>query len=161
MPAKKQRLKIQFFHGANLDLLGQREPDIYGRETLADIEKWLRDDAKKLSTLHGVDIDLVFFQSNHEGVFLDRLPLRDCDFLIINPGAWTHTSLALADRLRGIGIPYIEVHLSQTFHRGLSDEIRSTSMTAPYAAGVIVGLGAESYRAALVAAVMKLAKKVP
>ncbi len=158
MASKKCR--IACFNGVNLDLLGQREPELYGRETLSDIEQLLRKDAQQLSQMLKLDLEIRFFQSNHEGVFLEALPTKDCDYLIINPGAWTHTSLALADRLRAIRIPYVEVHLSQTYHRGLTDEIRSQSLTAPYASGVVVGLGAESYRAALYAIAQKCKKKV-
>src|SRR5436190_1810248 len=105
--------KILVANGVNMDLLGIRQPEIYGRQSLADIESILREQVRALATLARLEtVELEFFQSNHEGVFLDKLTLG-WDGILINPGAWTHSSLALADRLLGLNIPYVEVHLSQ------------------------------------------------
>ena len=144
-------------NGVNLDLLGKREPDIYGSETAEDLEKYLMDRREKTAHLAGfTECRLKFFQSNHEGEFLDHLS-QGWDGIIINPGAWTHTSLALGDRLAGLGVPYIEVHLSKLSQREI---FRQQSFTAGHALGVIHGLGFDSYFSALLALLSSLKKKI-
>ena len=133
-------------NGPNLDLLGSREPDIYGFDSLAAIEQLLRSELKRLAKLfHLPEPTLTFMQSNHEGVFLDALS-QTWDGALINAGAWTHTSLALADRLAALGRPFIEVHLSNLTKR---EPIRHQSYLAPLASGVVFGLGKHSYTTGL------------
>ena len=116
---------IAIINGPNLDRLGAREPSIYGDQTLADLEKQMTTEAESL------DLKLVFHQSNHEGVIIDTInkTLSESDIagIIINPGALTHTSLALRDALSGCDIPAIEVHISNIYQR---EAIRQTSMSA-------------------------------
>ncbi len=135
---------IAIINGPNLDRLGAREPSIYGDQTLTDLEKQMTAEAESL------DLKLVFHQSNHEGVIIDTInkTLSESDIagIIINPGALTHTSLALRDALSGCDIPAIEVHISNIYQR---EAIRQTSMSAPACKGVISGLGFEGYNAAL------------
>jgi 3-dehydroquinate dehydratase-2 len=135
---------IAIINGPNLDRLGAREPSIYGDQTLADLKKQMIVVADKL------DLKLEFYQSNHEGVIIDTInkTLSEADIagIIINPGALTHTSLALRDALAGCDIPAIEVHISNIYQR---EEIRQSSMSAPACKGVISGLGFEGYNAAL------------
>ncbi len=135
--------KIAVINGPNLDRLGKREPEVYGKETLADLEKLLHE------TVAGNQADLLFFQSNHEGALIDKLAeLADhgCDGVIINPGGLTHTSVALRDSLAGTGIPAVEVHISNIYKR---EAFRHRSVTAPACHGVISGLGFYGYLAAL------------
>src|SRR5512138_3767217 len=116
--------KIAIVNGPNLDRLGKREPEIYGRATLADLEKALR------AEFGGV-AELEFFQSNHEGALIDRIAaLADAKFdaLVINGGAFTHTSVALRDALLGAQVPAVEVHISNLYRR---EDFRRTSLTAP------------------------------
>lgn len=134
--------KIAILNGPNLDRLGKREPEIYGRATLADLEKALRAE-------FGSAAQLEFFQSNHEGALIDKIAsLADAHFdgLVINGGALTHTSVALRDALLGAHLPTIEVHLSNLYKR---EDFRHTSLTAPACIGVITGLGLEGYHAAI------------
>ena len=135
---------IAIINGPNLDRLGEREPSIYGDQTLADLEIILNKEAKELG------ISLQFHQSNHEGVIIDTInnTLTDGSVagIILNPGALTHTSLALKDSIAGSNIPTIEVHISNIYQR---EEIRQNSISAPACIGVISGLGFEGYRAAL------------
>lgn len=134
---------ILILNGPNLNLLGTREPAIYGGHTLAQIETELSDVARRYSA------DLAFFQSNHEGALIDRIHVARTDgttFLIINAGAFTHTSIALRDALAAIALPFIEVHLSNVHRR---EEFRHRSLLADLAVGSIVGLGAAGYRYAL------------
>jgi 3-dehydroquinate dehydratase-2 len=138
--------------GVNLDLLGKRETAIYGSLTLGEIETCLQADLETLQQKQKSKYRLEFFQTNVESEFLAFIS-RPFAGLIINPGAWTHTSLALADRLRATGVPFIETHLSNVAAR---EPFRHHSYCAPHAAGVIYGLGLESYRAALYAMVLKL-----
>lgn len=139
--------------GVNLDLLGSREASIYGTNSLSDIETRLRQDAVQLTKLFDVPpIEIEFFQSNSEADYLGFVA-RPFAGLIINPGAWTHTSLALADRLRAVGTPFIETHISNIAAR---EAFRHQSFCAPHAAGVIFGLGIDSYRAALFALLLKI-----
>lgn len=134
--------KIAILNGPNLDRLGKREPEIYGRATLADLEKSLRAE-------FGQQAALEFFQSNHEGELIDKISaLADAkaDGLVLNAGALTHTSIALRDALLGAHIPTIEVHISNIHKR---EEFRHTSLTGPACVAVITGLGLEGYFAAV------------
>lgn len=135
--------KILVLHGPNLNLLGTREPAIYGHETLADINTRLLAEA-------GADgASLEAFQSNHEGALIDRVQAarqQNVDWIIINPGGYTHTSVALRDALSAVGIPFIEVHLSNIHAR---ESFRHHSYFSAIAAGSIVGLGSRGYFAAL------------
>ena len=135
-PAKAPRVYV--LNGPNLNLLGQREPDIYGRTTLADIGKMAEKRAKSL----GLAVD--FRQSNHEGELVEWVQeaRTKAAAVIINAGAYTHTSVALHDALRTLNCPVVEVHLSNTFAR---EEFRHQSLVSPVATGVIVGLGTEGY----------------
>jgi 3-dehydroquinate dehydratase II len=130
-------------NGPNLNLLGTREPSVYGATTLAEIEAELR----RIAADRGAK--LAFFQSNHEGALVDRIHAarsEAVDFILINAGALTHTSIALRDALAGVAIPYVEVHLSNVYRR---EAFRQASFLADQAAGLIVGLGAAGYRLAL------------
>lgn len=141
-PALSKTLRILVAHGVNLDLLGKREPHIYGCEGLADIETLLRKVSPVLAQSMGLQPpELFFFQTNHEGLFLDKLS-ESWDGALINAGAWTHTSLALADRLVGLGLPFAEVHLSNLAKR---EPFRQHSYAAPHAQGVSFGFGLGSY----------------
>ncbi len=134
--------KIAILNGPNLDRLGKREPEIYGRATLADLEQALRAE-------FGARAKLEFFQSNHEGALIDKIAeLTDakCDGIVINGGAFTHTSVALRDALLGAHLPTVEVHISNIYKR---EEFRHTSLTAPACIAVITGLGLEGYHAAI------------
>ncbi|WP_456404043.1 type II 3-dehydroquinate dehydratase [Thiolapillus sp.] len=138
--------KILVVNGPNLNLLGTREPGHYGQKTLADIEKTLL----SLAITQGNELE--FFQSNAEFQLIDRIHQagRDgVDFILINPAAFTHTSIALRDALLGVGIPFIEVHLSNVFSR---ESFRHQSYLSDVAVGVISGLGAQGYELALQAA---------
>ena len=132
-------MKILVLHGPNLNLLGTREPDIYGRTTLADIDAALHAEGQKL----GVDL-VRSMQSNHEGGLIDALhATRDwADGVILNPGGFTHTSVALRDAIAAVGLPVIEVHLSNIYAR---EEFRHRSITAGACVGVMSGLGWRSY----------------
>ena len=135
--------RICIINGPNLDRLGKREPSIYGDQTLTDLENMLTEEAEAL----GVDVQ--FYQSNHEGFLIDTIgELSDSEIfgLIINPGALTHTSLALRDSIAGSDLPVIEVHISNIYQR---EAIRRHSMTAEACIGVISGLGFDGYSAAL------------
>lgn len=137
--------KILVIHGPNLNLLGRRETDIYGKVTLEGINKMLSELAEEL----GVAVD--FFQSNAEGELVGKVQaaLDTYDALVINPGAYTHTSIALRDAISGVNIPAVEVHLSNIHRR---EEFRKTSMLADVAAGQITGFGVDSYLLGLRAA---------
>lgn len=142
---------ILVLNGPNLNLLGTREPDIYGSRTLVEIERELAPIASDSGAT------LQFFQSNHEGSLVDRIhSARDeaVDFIIINAGAFTHTSVALRDALAAVAIPFVEVHLSNVHRR---EEFRHRSMLADLAVGTIVGLGPSGYRFALEFALAKRA----
>jgi len=139
---------ILVLNGPNLNLLGTREPETYGSTTLQDIEDRLR-------TLAG-DHRLDFFQSNTEGALIDRIHQgnqENVDFILINPAALTHTSVALRDALLGVAIPFIEIHLSNVFAR---EEFRHHSYLSDVAVGVISGLGAQGYELALDAALKRV-----
>jgi 3-dehydroquinate dehydratase-2 len=134
---------VLVIQGPNLNLLGMREPEVYGTITLDDIHKKLTDLAKQ------ADISLETYQSNHEGELIDRVQKAKKDgvsFIIINPGGFTHTSVALRDALAGVAIPFIEVHLSNIHQR---EEFRKHSYFSDLAMGVICGLGAHGYELAL------------
>lgn len=133
---------LLLLNGPNLNRLGKREPDIYGRETLADIEKQLKNIAiEKGMTLHTK-------QSNHEGTLIDWIHEAEgtYDGIIFNPGAYTHTSIALRDAISSVSVPVIEVHLSNVHKR---ESFRHHSMLAPVCVGQIVGLGSKGYELAL------------
>jgi 3-dehydroquinate dehydratase-2 len=144
--------KILVVHGPNLNLLGTREPDVYGRVTLAQINR----DLAALADRFGLEID--FFQSNHEGEIVDRLQaaVGNTDGIIINPAAYTHTSVAIRDCLAAISIPTIEVHLSNIHAR---EEFRHRSLTAPVVMGQICGLGALGYTLAFHALLEEFARR--
>src|SRR5882757_2047962 len=134
--------KIAILNGPNLDRLGKREPEIYGSATLADLEKALRAEFGKAAQLD-------FFQSNHEGGLIDKIAsLADQKFdgLVLNGGAFTHTSVALRDALLSAHLPAVEVHISNIYKR---EEFRHHSLTAPACVAVITGLGLEGYHAAV------------
>ena len=145
-----KKASILVIQGPNLNLLGTREPDVYGKTTLEDIHQKLGELAKAQS------IDLSTYQSNHEGELIDRIQKAKqdgVDFIIINPGAFTHTSVALRDVLAGVAIPFTEVHLSNIHQR---EEFRKHSYLSDIATGVICGLGAIGYELALQAAITRL-----
>ena len=145
--------EILVANGVNLDLLGQRDPEIYGKKTLVGIQDWLSSQAEAIARLAGFSAcRLHFYQSNSEERFLEKIA-EPFDAILLNPGAWTHTSLALGDRLMAIGTPYLEVHLS---HLSKREGFRQSSWTAAGAIGVIHGLGAISYSAGLLAILQHL-----
>ncbi len=134
-------MRILVLNGPNLNLLGRREPGIYGLQTLDDIEVLLRNRADE----HGVEVS--FVQSNHEGVLVDAIQQHaDWDGFIINAGALTHTSLAIPDAITSVGVPAIEVHLSNVHAR---EAFRHHSYLAPIVWGQVVGFGYRGYLAAL------------
>jgi len=132
---------IWIFHGPNLNLLGLREPEHYGSSTLAEINQ------EVLRIANEAEINSECRQTNHEGVLLDWIQaLTPADFLILNPGAWTHTSYAIRDAIRAVRVPTIEVHLSNIHAR---EAFRANSVIAPVCIGQISGLGAEGYGLAM------------
>ena len=141
--------KILCLNGPNLNMLGVREPELYGRTTLADIEAAVRAKADPL----GIGID--FRQSNYEGELVTWIQeaMGTFDAIVINPGAYSHTSIAIHDAFRAVGLPVIEVHLSNIYTR---EAFRHHSYVSPVAMGVICGLGATGYRLALHALAEKL-----
>lgn len=143
-------MKILLLNGPNLNLLGQREPDVYGRETLADIEKNLTKVAARLGC------ELECFQSNHEGALVDRIHQAFSDGvngILINPGAFTHSSIALRDAVAGVALPTVEIHLSNVHAR---EKFRQHSYIAPVAIGQILGFGPLGYELGLKALVHHL-----
>jgi len=142
--------KILVLHGPNLNLLGSREPEVYGRDTLADIDALLTQRAQAAG--HSLEA----FQSNAEHALIDRVHQARLDgtaIILINPGAFTHTSIALRDALAGVAIPFIELHLSNVHAR---EAFRRHSYLSDIAVGVICGFGADSYLLALDAALNRL-----
>ncbi len=135
---ENESCRILVVHGPNLNLLGQREPEIYGRATLADINVLLQSAADRLG------VQLRIQQSNHEGVLVDTIhqAIVDCQGILINGGAYTHTSVALRDAIAGVGLPTVEVHLSNLYKR---ESFRHYSYLAPVCVGQISGFGANSY----------------
>jgi 3-dehydroquinate dehydratase-2 len=144
-------LSLLVLHGPNLNLLGRREPGIYGSVTLDEINQLLEQDAQKLQA------KVFARQSNHEGILVDAIheALGQHQGILINAGAYTHTSVALRDALAGVSIPTVEVHLSNIYQR---EAFRHHSYIAPIAIGQISGFGAESYRLGLQALVHHLRK---
>jgi len=141
-PISLMAKSLLLLHGPNLNLLGTREPAMYGYTTLADINEAV----VRVATEAGASC--AHFQSNHEGAMIDRIheAARDgTDFIIINPGAWTHTSVAVRDALAGVALPFIEVHLSNVHKR---EPFRHHSYFSDLAVAVIAGLGAAGYLAA-------------
>jgi len=136
-------MKILVINGPNMNLLGKREPEIYGSETLEDLENYIKKEAEKLN------MEVEFFQSNHEGEIIDRIHMameEKTDGIIINAGAFTHYSYAIRDAIKGTGIKTIEVHMSNIYTR---EEFRAKSVIAPVCSGQITGFGFDSYIAAL------------
>src|SRR5690606_12943363 len=141
---------IWAIHGPNLNLLGTREPEVYGRTTLAEIDRALQ----RLATERGHA--LATFQSNHEGAIVDRIQAAreaGVGFILINPGAYTHTSVAIRDAFAAVGVPFVEIHLSNIHRR---EAFRRRSYLADLAEGVIAGLGPAGYRLALEYAMARL-----
>ncbi len=145
-------MKILVLNGPNLQLLGTREPTVYGRETLGDIEKRVESKAQSL----GVEVS--FRQSNHEGELVDWIGQAPGHFhgIVINPAAYTHTSVALRDAIAASGLPAVEVHLSNVYQR---EEFRHRSMTAPVCIGQLCGFGPKGYELALEALIGYLEKE--
>ena len=140
-------MQVLVLHGPNLNLLGSREPAVYGATTLQQIDA----DLKSIAAEAGFGLES--FQSNHEGALIDRVQAARDDgtrFVIINPGAYTHTSVALRDALAAVALPFVEVHLSNVHRR---EPFRHRSYFSDLAVGVICGLGPQGYRAALAYAI--------
>ena len=145
--------KILIMHGPNLNLLGTREPNHYGVTTLAEIDRRL------LAKAQAAGIELESFQSNTEGVLIDRVhqaAKAGVEFIVVNPAGYTHTSVALRDAFAAVAIPFIEVHLSNVHAR---EAFRSESYFSDLAVGVISGLGADGYEFALEAAIRRVKSK--
>ncbi len=141
---------ILLLNGPNLNLLGTREPEIYGAHTLADIERAAKVQASAAGAV------LESFQTNHEGALIDRIhaaKVAGVDAIVINPGGLTHTSVALRDALAAVAIPFVEIHISNIHQR---EEFRHKSYLSAIAVGVVCGLGMEGYRAAIDFALKKL-----
>jgi len=150
-PSAEKTKPVLVLNGPNLNMLGKRQPEIYGRETLADVEKACRDEAVRL----GLGIE--FFQSNHEGLLVDRIQAarEQNSAIVINAGAYTHTSVALLDALNAAELPAVEVHISNIYKR---EAFRHHSYISPAAVGVIAGLGIQGYLLALQALARLLAR---
>ena len=146
-------MDLLLINGPNLNLIGQREPSLYGSETLSDIEKKLLKIAKEL------EVKLNFFQSNSEGEIIDCIHncINSTDGILINAGAYTHTSIALRDALLGVEKPYVELHLSNIYSR---EEFRHKSFLADRAVGVVCGFGSISYQLALQGMVAHLNRSI-
>ena len=134
--------KILFLNGPNLNMLGIREPDIYGRQTYTDLEAYIRDFCREL------DISCEIFQSNHEGALVDAIQAAwgKMDGIVINPAAYTHTSVAILDALKAVGLPAVEVHLSDVNAR---EEFRHISYAGMACEKSFIGMGFEGYRSAI------------
>ena len=149
----RRKASVLVLHGPNLNLLGTREPAVYGRDTLADINRRLLTQAEAAGT------ELATFQSNHEGVLVDRVHAARGEgvaFIILNPAGLTHTSVTLRDALTGVAIPFVEVHLSNIHTR---EPFRHHSYFSDKAVGTIVGLGAQGYELALSYALRRLSAR--
>ncbi|MCW8995332.1 MAG: type II 3-dehydroquinate dehydratase [Psychromonas sp.] len=146
-----QKIKVLVLNGPNLNLLGQREPEVYGKQTLADIIQELSNEAQQ------ANIELTHLQSNREYELIEKIheSFNNIDFIIINPAAFTHTSVAIRDALLGVNIPFIEVHLSNVHAR---ERFRHHSYLSDIAKGVICGLGAKGYSFALQSVIAQLDK---
>ena len=131
-------MKLLIINGPNLNLLGKREPEIYGSTSMDEYLGELKADFS--------EIEILYFQSNHEGQIIDRLQLDDFDALIINAGAFTHYSYAIADCLKNISKPKVEVHISNIYKR---EEFRQKSVTAAYTDAILSGFGIKGYRLAI------------
>ena len=142
-------MRIAVLNGPNLNLLGTREPEVYGRATLADLERDVRAEAARLG------VELSWFQTNHEGAFVDAVQALkgQADGAIVNAAAFTHTSLAIRDAFLAVKVPFVEVHLSNIFAR---EAERRHSRLADLALGIIAGFGAPGYLMALTALKQKL-----
>lgn len=141
---------ILLLNGPNLNLLGTREPEVYGSTTLADVERAAHEQVKQAGA------KLATFQSNHEGALIDRIQAakkEEIDAIVINPGGLTHTSVSLRDALAGVAIPFVEIHVSNIHQR---EAFRHHSYLSGIAVGVICGLGTEGYTAAISFALKKL-----
>lgn len=147
-------MRIAVLNGPNLNLLGAREPEVYGRETLAEIEAAVRAQAAVLG------VECLWTQTNHEGELVEAIQgLRGgVDGALINAAAFTHTSLAVRDAVLAVGVPFVEVHLSNIFAR---EPERRRSLLADLAVGVVAGFGADSYRLGLDGLVRRLARRGP
>lgn len=135
--------KIAILNGPNLDRLGKREPEVYGTASLSDLE------GEVIASVEHGTVDFEFFQSNHEGELIDRIASladRQFDGIIINPGGFSHTSVALRDAIAGSAVPTVEVHISNVYKR---EPFRHNSLTAGACVGVISGLGFAGYKIAL------------
>lgn len=145
-------MRIAVVHGPNLQLLGRREPEVYGSTTLTSVDEAVSELAEDL------DVEVESFQSNHEGRLLDYVAeaAERVDGFLVNAGGLTHTSVSLRDGLVGVGRPFVEVHLSNTAAR---EDFRSVSLLAPVALGVVAGFGARSYLLGLRALVGHLTEK--
>ncbi len=139
-------MKLSIINGPNLNLLGSREPDIYGRNTFEDVLKNLKKEFP--------NVEFDYFQSNIEGELINFLHNTDktSDGIILNAGAYTHTSVALGDAVKGIGTPVVEVHISNIFSR---EDFRHVSYISPYCMGSVIGFGIDSYRLAVTAFLLK------
>jgi 3-dehydroquinate dehydratase-2 len=145
-------MRVLVIHGPNLNLLGTREPEVYGSVTLTEINERIQERAQEL------DIQIETFHSNHEGEIVDKIAEAGSvvDAIIINPAAYTHTSVAIRDAISAVALPTVEVHLSNIQAR---EEFRHTSLIAPVVTGQIAGFGADSYLLALEAVALLLKLK--
>jgi 3-dehydroquinate dehydratase-2 len=142
--------KLLLLNGPNLNLLGSREPEVYGATTLAEIEQ------AAIAQAQAAGAELVCLQSNHEGNLIDRIQAakaQGVEAIVINPGGLTHTSVALRDALAGVAIPFVEVHISNIYKR---ESFRHHSYLSELAAGVVCGLGPDGYRISIEFAIKKL-----
>lgn len=146
-------MKILVINGPNLNLLGTREPEIYGSLTLADIEQGL----KNFISENYPDVELLFFQSNIEGEIVDAIQKAKfewgCNGILINPAAYTHTSVAIRDAISAVELPTVEVHISNIHQR---EEFRRNSFVAPVSVGQVVGFGFDSYKLGLIGLIQKI-----
>ncbi len=137
-------MKLLFLNGPNLNLLGTREPDKYGTKTLKDIENFIKSEAEKYN------IEVTFFQSNIEGELVNKIQEAKGNFdgIVINPAAYTHTSIAIRDAILAVSVPTVEIHISNIHTR---EDFRKNSLTAPVCIGQITGFGANSYKLGMIA----------